>query len=348
MNLPSSRRRLAAIAAALAILGNIPARADRDRPSEQATAEDIPEKYVLDYPAAERFCPPVAGAFEEASRTLTTLGRRVFRHPPNGNFGFVQKVRGQALVHVGADLALFRVGDPVFAVADGVVRLSSGPDPQAMVAGRAARRGRRKAADVKAAAGEQDQPANSIVAPWGNLVVIEHRLPDGEFVTTIYGHLDTDRLVQVGDLVRAGQQIGEVGRRHPLINGGYHEHLHFGVRAGRLAEPGRALLPLDFGSGQALARIATVSEDDLELDCGKLPESAGDFRLNVAGLQQEFRRRGDRYVVSSRLLWLIPTTPDFPLVGHTSSPEGFFDPIAFLRARHADTRPAPFIPVRRK
>ncbi|HUG91963.1 MAG TPA: M23 family metallopeptidase [Planctomycetaceae bacterium] len=299
-------------------------------------AAAVPERYTLDYPAADRFCPPVRSAFHDAARTLSTVGRRTFRHPANGNYGFVQKVQGHTLVHVGADLALLRVGEPVFAVADGVVRVSSGPAPPDKS---------RKAAKPLDPAGDAQPPKKpAIVAPWGNMIAIEHRLADGEFVTTIYGHLDTDRLVKAGDIVRAGQQIGEVGRQHPLVNGGYKPHLHFGVKEGRLAEIGRGLLPLNLGAGPAIARIAAVTEDELELDPGQpLPEGAGDFRLKIGGVPQEFRRNGDRYVAPARILWLIPSTPEFPLAGHTSSSEGFYDPIAFLRRQQADSRPARFV-----
>lgn len=62
---------------------------------------------------------------------------------------------------------------------------------------------------------------------WGNIIVIEHTLPDGTKIWTLYGHLE-DRNVSVGDVVRRRQQIGRVGTGsalHPVS-----AHLHFEVR----------------------------------------------------------------------------------------------------------------------
>jgi len=66
---------------------------------------------------------------------------------------------------------------------------------------------------------------------WGNLVLIEHRLPDGRQVWSQYAHLQ-DRLTAKGDIVSRGQQIGTIGKgeqdRWPA-------HLHFEVRTRDLA-----------------------------------------------------------------------------------------------------------------
>lgn len=61
---------------------------------------------------------------------------------------------------------------------------------------------------------------------WGNIVLIEHRLPDGYLVWSQYAHV-RDRFVAAGDIVSRGQQIGTIGKgdqdRWPA-------HLHFEIR----------------------------------------------------------------------------------------------------------------------
>src|SRR5262245_42753432 len=89
-------------------------------------ADDVLDRYVLTYPAAEQFCPPVVGFFEEVQRTFDRVGARTIRHQPNGGYGLpvVDKVGDANLIHLGADVGFYRVGEPVYAVANGVVRLS--------------------------------------------------------------------------------------------------------------------------------------------------------------------------------------------------------------------------------
>jgi murein DD-endopeptidase MepM/ murein hydrolase activator NlpD len=66
---------------------------------------------------------------------------------------------------------------------------------------------------------------------WGNVVLVEHQLPDGRRIWSQYAHLQ-DRLVAAGDVVSRGQQIGSIGKgdqdRWPA-------HLHFEVRTRDLA-----------------------------------------------------------------------------------------------------------------
>ena len=93
-------------------------------------------------------------------------------------------------------------GTPVLAAADGVVIL----------------------------AGDDKQGAT--FSPWpnfyGNLIVLEHRLPGiSQPVYTLYGHLSKIE-AQSGQNVRAGEKIGEVGASGAAIG----SHLHFEVRLG--------------------------------------------------------------------------------------------------------------------
>jgi murein DD-endopeptidase MepM/ murein hydrolase activator NlpD len=66
---------------------------------------------------------------------------------------------------------------------------------------------------------------------WGNVVLIEHRLPSGQMVWSQYAHL-RQRLVSKGDIVRRGTRIGTIGKgdadRYPA-------HLHFEIRLKKLA-----------------------------------------------------------------------------------------------------------------
>ena len=73
----------------------------------------------------------LSGFFEEVARTIDRVGTRTFRHQPNGGYGLpvVDKVGDANLIHLGADVGFYRVGEPVYAVATGVVRMSQGATP---------------------------------------------------------------------------------------------------------------------------------------------------------------------------------------------------------------------------
>jgi hypothetical protein len=65
---------------------------------------------------------------------------------------------------------------------------------------------------------------------WGNVILIEHLLPDGRTVWSQYAHL-RDRSVQKGEVVWRGQQIGTIGKGD---GDQYPAHLHFEIRTKRL------------------------------------------------------------------------------------------------------------------
>jgi hypothetical protein len=72
---------------------------------------------------------------------------------------------------------------------------------------------------------------------WGNLVLIEHALPDGSRVWSQYAHLDRITLTQPGQKVMRGQQIGTMGKgakteKYP--QGRWIAHLHFEIRSANL------------------------------------------------------------------------------------------------------------------
>ncbi|MEZ5425107.1 MAG: M23 family metallopeptidase [Pyrinomonadaceae bacterium] len=59
---------------------------------------------------------------------------------------------------------------------------------------------------------------------WGNVIIIEHTMPDGQKFQTLYGHLEKI-LTKEGE-VKKRQQIGTVGN----AGGTYLCHLHFELR----------------------------------------------------------------------------------------------------------------------
>ncbi len=99
--------------------------------------------------------------------------------------------------HAGEDCAWFREGCSYYAIANGVVRM------------------------VQGAGGD-----------WGFLIVIEHRLPSGDHLASVYGHAAWDLLVKPGDIVSKGQKIATQGLSCSIENGGYGSHLHFGIGDG--------------------------------------------------------------------------------------------------------------------
>jgi murein DD-endopeptidase MepM/ murein hydrolase activator NlpD len=101
--------------------------------------------------------------------------------------------------------------------------------------------------------------------PWGNVVMIEHRLATGGYITSIYGHLDSNRRVSIGDIVQAGQCIGKIGRKSPAINGGYNPHLHFGIREGRMVNVGMGVFRLNNGGQPFDVKIAALDEQRVEV-----------------------------------------------------------------------------------
>ncbi len=304
------------------------------RAAEEVRAADLPEKYTLDYPPAADFCAPVATFFDEVVRSFEVVRGHKFTHQPNGGYGLpiVLQVDGQNLIHVGADVGWHRAGAAVYAVAAGVVRVSEGPPPP----------GKTKPGDG-GRADDVPEPRPSVKGTaWGNLIVIEHRLPDATYMTTIYGHLASKRLVKQGDLVQVGQQIGTIGAKHVAINGGYTPHLHFGMRRGRLAEPGCTLLELTRAGLRASVKLVTVSEDEIEVEMSPDKFDVPEIRLAIGSGQADRRYpvtvRDGKSFVSARMLWEIRNRPGFETVGNSLSTEGWLDPVAVLRQCGADRR----------
>lgn len=67
---------------------------------------------------------------------------------------------------------------------------------------------------------------NTALGDYGPTIILEHNIDDFTFYS-LYGHLNEACLenIQVGDVVKKGQQIANLGL--PPINGDYAPHLHF-------------------------------------------------------------------------------------------------------------------------
>lgn len=70
------------------------------------------------------------------------------------------------------------------------------------------------------------------VPSWGHILIIEHRLKDGNCVCSLYAHTSPFLYVKPGDSVVIGQKIATIGRANTVENGGYGAHLHFGIHHG--------------------------------------------------------------------------------------------------------------------
>jgi hypothetical protein len=194
---------------------------------------------------------------------------------------------GYAGNHAGEDCAWFRDGCSYYAIADGVVRMVQG-------------------------AGSN----------WGFLVAIEHKLPNGEYIVSVYGHTAWDILVSAGDTVRKGQKIATEGLAFSAENGGYGSHLHFGIgdgpfRRSKKHAKGDALAFTDDKGKRQSGKIVRFAYSDR---CGKdgsplvvaLVESAE----GVAGKVEL-----DEEPLPSQTGWLR---------GHVEECRGWMDPHVFL------------------
>jgi murein DD-endopeptidase MepM/ murein hydrolase activator NlpD len=125
---------------------------------------------------------------------------RDYFDPKRKSFGFVASRRERSfttMIHIGDDVAWYKPQSTVVAIGAGRVKFASVGVPS-----------------------------------WGGLVVIEHTGDKSGPFCSLYGHLGPLVCVRPGQQVRRGQKIAAVGRSFAWSNGGYHAHLHFGVRKG--------------------------------------------------------------------------------------------------------------------
>ena len=179
-------------------------------------------------PAAQAQCLPATSSVSTAEGTLPETARVAFPLPAGtwvraSGFGMrVHPVTGEYKLHTGVDFAA-STGTHILAAADGRVAFAG--------------------------------PATG----YGHLIVIEHTV-GGQRVATGYAHMYTDGIyVRVGDTVKAGQYIADVG------SDGYStgSHLHFEVRPG-----GADASPVDPEPWLASNRAADVEGSAEASDAG--------------------------------------------------------------------------------
>lgn len=135
-----------------------------------------------------------ASTTAQAYATADTFQNPLSNYRISG-YTFGQDVPSPGKVHAGEDLRAWTY-NPVYAIANGQVK-KSGP-----------------------------------ATGYGRVIVIEHKLPDGSKICSIYGHLSTVKggMPSVGREVRKGQLVGYIGNDGENGIGG--PHLHFGIRKG--------------------------------------------------------------------------------------------------------------------
>jgi hypothetical protein len=76
----------------------------------RADEPPVREKYLLNYPVARQFCPPVESYWEDVSNTIQNIRGRMIRHPLGGGYGLpvVDMVGDKHLLHLGADVSWHR------------------------------------------------------------------------------------------------------------------------------------------------------------------------------------------------------------------------------------------------
>ncbi|MFA6296822.1 MAG: FG-GAP-like repeat-containing protein [Patescibacteria group bacterium] len=102
-------------------------------------------------------------------------------------------IRGSGIYHLGDDIGI-QANSPVYAIATGVVKNIG------------------------------------VYTDFGTVILIEHTLANQEKIVSLYGHLGRDTQVEKGQFVNKNQIIGYIGTTD--VNGGWPEHLHFGIRKG--------------------------------------------------------------------------------------------------------------------
>ncbi|MCA8997290.1 MAG: peptidoglycan DD-metalloendopeptidase family protein [Planctomycetaceae bacterium] len=282
----------------------------------------IPSRFILECPYATEFCQPTKTAFADAATTFRIVhGKRIQQHP-NGGYGQLFNIGGVPLYHTAADIGWFRTGEPVYAVANGVVRMSM-PSIRKELAKQGIR--------LAAGRGPMD---------FGNFILIEHKTPDQQVFNSFYAHLGDERFVQVGDIVTAGQRIGSIGRKSVVVNGGYDPHLHFGMRTGQIGKPGQDAFGFVIGGKPVIAKLISVDEAMMKLSLSS--ELPGDLKFQVGrpGDMREVRlvKKEDHYELPSWFLCgMMPRSKEMHIAGYTPTIEGWFDPIQFLKDNGAGT-----------
>jgi murein DD-endopeptidase MepM/ murein hydrolase activator NlpD len=123
---------------------------------------------------------------------------------------------------------------------------------------------------------------------WGNTAILLHRLPDGEEVTTLYGHLDAIRL-PVGAIARRGERLGTVGN----AGGKYLAHLHFEIRPASTLDPGTGYA--DNALGRQSGEVFLQKQRGAPVD-RQNPPVGGPWDTQLPGLDQTQTPEGESKV----------------------------------------------------
>lgn len=185
---------------------------------------------------------------------------------------------GGGNVHTGDDCAWFRDGTPVFAAGAGIVRLVF----------------------------------SSLT--WGNLILIEHRTGETNYICSLYAHCGEHIFVRAGQIVSAGQMIATTGLAYSFENGGYGSHLHFALAEGRWLKPQYRSgyhLQIPVNGKMVVGRILEVKEEEVifQTDSGIFG-----MKKNKDGLNE-------------KLQWI----KGYQL--KQDGTKGWLDPLRFLRQR---------------
>ena len=140
------------------------------------------------------------------------------------------------------------LGDPVFAVSDGMVVYAGWPSDG-----------------------------------WGNVVILLHELKNGRLIESFYAHLDSIH-VPVGKQLRRGDQLGTIG----TAGGRYLAHLHFELRRYASLDIGAGYADTKQGrlSGEAsLIKWRNLREDQLAAPATGPSIEPGSLNLEVDELK---------------------------------------------------------------
>lgn len=202
---------------------------------------------------------------------------------PNPQCGFDSTdcyVKGQH--HTGADYwgdDSYSGGDPIFAMADGVVTTA------------------REEADGQG---------------FGNVVVLRHELSDGRVVYSVYGHFADRPMVGAGQCVRRGTQLGVEG----ATGAGSGAHVHVEVKTtdglgpeyGYSPEPARQhgyFDPNDFIGKVSAKDICSARPWNAAFVAQRLPQllvpgQSGDFEVQLRNVGTETWRPGEVFLGTQR------------------------------------------------
>lgn len=218
---------------------------DKGEAAQAVEVSAYPDRYQAYEPVAEEILAALTRPDAPAASSGIGLGggllgsSRVVLPLPEGTwvmvsaFGMrVHPITGETRLHAGADFAAPE-GTPILAAADGTVT----------------------------GAGS--------VSGYGGLVVIEHTFA-GLRVATAYAHMwpPMGIHVRVGDRVRAGQHIGDVGS----AGGSTGPHLHFEVRPG--GTNGAPIDPVPWLNAHGAANLPAATSGGSSSDCAPNPSTS--------------------------------------------------------------------------